>query len=401
MTDIALDAPRRDARVIGLIGGAHCASHFFQLVLPPLFPLMKTGFAVDFVALGVMMSVFFFTSAFAQVAMGFIVDRFGAHRVLPAGIACLGLAMLGIGFAQNYWMLLPLAALGGIGNSVFHPADYSVLTARVSASRMARAYSVHTVSGTIGWTLAPITMLFLSQWLGWRGALMAVGVIGLVFAAFIASEHSELTTVRHIHPAAKRDGQKSGTAMFMSLPILMAFLYFTLLATAGGATQNFFPTVLPQVQGITLALATTITTAYLAASAFGSFAGGFAADMTKDHDRVIGAGLLGAAALALVIGFAPMPALLVFAAAIAMGFMSGLTIPSRDMLVRAATPPGSTGKVFGFVYSGLDLGSLVSPVVVGALIDNGLTPYVFVFIAGALAATVGAAIAVKHNRQAH
>jgi MFS transporter, FSR family, fosmidomycin resistance protein len=400
MTDIALDAPRRDARVISLIGGAHCSSHFFQLVLPPLFPLMKTDFGVDFESLGFMISVFFFVSAIAQVVMGFIVDRFGAHRVLPVGIACLGLAMLGIGFAQNYWVLLPFAALGGIGNSVFHPADYSVLTARVSPSRMARAYSVHTVSGTIGWTLAPITMLLLSQWLGWRGALMAVGVLGLLLAAFIATEHSELMTGRHAHPAAKRGDGKGGAGMFMSLPILMAFLYFVLLATAGGATQSFFPTMLPQVQGITLALATTITTAYLAASAFGSFAGGFAADMTKDHDRVIAAGLLGAAALALVIGFVPMPVLLVFAAALAMGFLSGSTMPSRDMLVRAATPPGSTGKVFGFVYSGLDLGSLVSPVAAGALIDHGQTPYVFVFIAAALAATVAAAIAVKRNRQA-
>jgi MFS family permease len=237
-------------------------------------------------------------------------------------------------------------------------------------------------------------MLLLSQWLGWRGALMAVGVFGLLFAAFIATEHSELTTSRHVHPSAKRTGQ-GGVAMFLSLPILMAFLYFALLATAGGATQNFFPTVLPQVQDVTLALATTITTAYLAASAFGSFAGGYVADMTKDHDRVIGGGLIGAAVLALLIGFVPMPVILVFAAAMAMGFMSGLTMPSRDMLVRAATPPGSTGKVFGFVYSGLDLGSLVSPVVVGALIDHGHTPYVFIFIAAALAATVGAAIAVK------
>ena len=319
MTDIALDAPRRDARVISLIGGAHCSSHFFQLVLPPLFPLMKAGFGVDFESLGIMMAVFFSISAFAQVLAGFFVDRFGAHRILPAGIACLGLAMLGIGFAQSYWMLLPLAALGGIGNAVFHPADYSVLTARVSPSRMARAYSVHTVSGTIGWTVAPITMLFLSQWLGWRGALMAVGVFGLLFAAFIATEHSELTTSRHVHPSAKRAGQ-GGVAMFLSLPILMAFLYFALLATAGGATQNFFPTVLPQVQDVTLALATTITTAYLAASAFGSFAGGYVADMTKDHDRVIGGGLIGAAVLALLIGFLPMPAILVFAAAMAMGF---------------------------------------------------------------------------------
>ncbi|SDR50687.1 Predicted arabinose efflux permease, MFS family [Rhizobiales bacterium GAS113] len=398
MTDITLDVPRRDARVIGLIGAAHCSSHFFQLVLAPLFPLMKDDFGVDFVKLASILTVFYSVSAIAQVVAGFIVDRFGAQRVLPVGIACLGLSTLGIGFAQSYWMLLPLAALGGIGNSVFHPADYSVLTARVTPSRLARAYSVHTVSGTVGWAVAPITMLTLSQWLGWRGALMAVGVLGLILAAFIASEHSELTSARHGHPAAKRGG--ANAKMLFTLPILMAFLYFTLLAAAGGATQNFFPTMLPQVQGVTLTVAAIVTTAYLASSAFGSFAGGYLADMTRDHERVIGAGLIGAAALALLIGFVPMSDILVFAAAIAMGFVSGLTIPSRDMLVRAATPPGATGKVFGFVYSGLDLGSLVAPVVVGALIDRGQTPYAFAFIAAALAATVGAAVAVKHNRYA-
>jgi len=397
MTDIALEAPRRDARIIGVIGAAHCASHFFQLVLPPLFPSMIDDFGVDFTALGFMMAVFFSLSAVAQVAAGFMVDRFGAQRVLPIGVACLGCAMAGIGFAQSYWMLLPFAALGGIGNAVFHPADYSVLTARIAPSRLARVYSVHTVSGTIGWAIAPVTMWALSQWLGWRGALMAVGMLGLILAAFIASEHSELTTGRHAHPAAKRGAGVDIETLF-SPPILMAFLYFTLLAIAGGATQNFFPTMLPKVQGVTLALAATITTAYLTASALGSFAGGYVADLTRNHDRVVGAGLLGAALMALLIGFAPMPAILVFAAAATMGFLSGLTIPSRDMLVRAATPPGATGKVFGFVYSGLDLGSLVAPVVVGALIDHGHTPYVFVFIAAALAATVGAAVGVKHSR---
>jgi MFS transporter, FSR family, fosmidomycin resistance protein len=397
MTDIAIDLPRRDARVIGLIGAAHCSSHFFQLVLPPLFPLLREAFDVDFVALGLLMAVFSGVSAIAQIVVGFIVDRLGAQRVLPVGIACLGLAMLGIGLATSYWMLLPLAALGGIGNSVFHPADYTVLTSRVTPSRLARAYSVHTVSGTIGWALAPITMLTLSQWLGWRAALMAVGIFGLIFAAFVASEHGELRTARHLQHSSSQAGG-AGFFALLTLPIVMAFIYFALLSIAGGATQNFLPTMLPQVQQVTLAVATMITTGYLASSAFGSFAGGYLADMTRNHDRIIGAGLGGAALLALLMGFAPMPAAILFGAAMTMGFLSGLTIPSRDMLVRAATPPGATGKVFGFVYSGLDLGALISPVVVGALIDHGHTPYAFVFIAGALAMTVAAAIAVKRNR---
>jgi len=413
MTDIALDAPRRDARVIGLIGVAHCSSHFFQVVLSPLFPLMKVGLGVDFVALGLLLGVFFSVSAIAQVVAGFVVDHFGAQRILPAGIACLGVAMLGIGLAPVYWMMLPFAALGGIGNSVFHPADYSVLTARVTPSRLARAYSVHTVSGTIGWTIAPMTVLGLSYLFGWRGALMAVGCAGLILAAFIATEHMELTTKLRVHARTNSDvgiGSMSLRSVLWSwfapfvalltLPILMAFLYFTLLAIAGGAAQNFFPTMLPQVQGVTLALATTVTTAYLGSSALGSFVGGFLADKTSDHDRIIGAGLIGAALIALLIGFVPIPVILLFLAGMTMGFLSGLTIPSRDMLVRAATPPGATGKVFGFVYSGLDLGSLIAPVVVGALIDHGHTPYAFAFIAAALAATVAAAIAVKHNRHA-
>jgi MFS transporter, FSR family, fosmidomycin resistance protein len=397
MTEIALDLPRRDVRVISLIGAAHCSSHFFQLVLPPLFPLLKVAFGVDFVALGALMAIFSGVSAIAQIVVGFVVDRLGAQRVLPVGIACLGVAMLGIGLAPSFWMLLPLAALAGLGNSVFHPADYSVLTSRVTASRLARAYSVHTVSGTIGWALAPVTMFTLSEWLGWRGALMAVGVFGLILAAFVASEHGELRTNRHLQHNPTR-GVGAGFWALLTMPIVMAFIYFTLLSIAGGATQNFLPTMLPQVQQVTLALATTITTAYLASSAFGSFAGGYLADVTHNHDRVIGAGLAGAALLALLIGFAPMLTVILFGTTMMMGFLSGLTVPSRDMLVRAATPPGSTGKVFGFVYSGLDLGSLISPVVVGALIDRGHTPSAFVFIAAALAMTVGAAIAVKHNR---
>jgi len=397
MTDLALDLPRRDARVISVIGAAHCTSHFFQLVLPPLFPLLREAFGVDFVALGLVMAVFSGFSAISQIVAGFVVDRLGAQLVLPVGIGCLGVAMLGIGLAPSFWMLLPLAAIAGIGNSVFHPADYSVLTARVTPSRLARAYSVHTVSGTVGWALAPITMYTLSQWLGWRGALMAVGILGVIFAAFVASEHGELRTARHQQHSTSRTGG-AGFFALLTVPIVMAFIYFALLATAGGATQNFLPTMLPQVQQVTLALATTITTAYLASSAFGSFAGGYLADVTHNHDRVIGAGLGGAALLALLMGFVPMAAALLFGAGMMMGFLSGLTVPSRDMLVRAATPPGATGKVFGFVYSGLDLGSLISPVVVGALIDHGHTPYAFVFIAAALALTVGAAIAVKHNR---
>lgn len=399
MTDFALEAPKQEARVLGVIGVAHCASHFFQIVLPPLFLFMKDSFGVGFIELGTIISVMYGVSAVSQVIAGFVVDRVGAHRVLPIGIACLGCAMGGMGLAPNYWSLLPLAALAGVGNAVFHPADYSILTARVAPSRLARAYSVHTVSGAIGWAISPTITLALAQALGWRGALMAIGVFGLLLAAVVACLSSELATGPQHHPTVKRHGSIEMSTL-LSAPILLAFLYFTLLAISGAATQNFFPSTLPRVQGVTLALAVAITTAYLAANAVGSFAGGFLADMTKQHDVVVGIGLSLAAALALFIGFTPMPTVLLFAAAMVMGFLSGLTVPARDMIVRAATPPGSTGKVFGFVYSGLDLGSLIAPPAVGAMIDHDHVPWVFAFIAASLAATVVAAFAVNLSRRA-
>ena len=400
MTDIALDAPRRDARVISLIGGAHCSSHFFQLVLPPLFPLMKTGFGVDFESLGLMMSVFFFISAIAQVLMGFIVDRFGAQRILPVGIACLGLAMLGIGFAQSYWMLLPLAALGGIGNSVFHPADYSVLTARVSPSRMARAYSVHTVSGTIGWTLAPITMLFLSQWLGWRGALMAVGVLGLLFAAFIATEHSELTMARHVssgREARSRTGRRRPVherADPDGLPLLRFARdrrrrdaeLFSNRAAAGA--RDHARAGDDHHHGLSRRERFRLLCRRIC---------GRHDEGSRPRHRGRPPRRGGARACHRLCAHAgPL--------AVRRRSRHGLHVGFHHAITRHAgarrDAAGSTGKVFGFVYSGLDLGSLVSPVVAGALIDTGHTPYVFVLIATALAATVGAAIAVKHNRHA-
>ncbi|MBV8567154.1 MAG: MFS transporter [Methylobacteriaceae bacterium] len=397
MTDLTIGRPLVDLRVIALVGGAHFTSHFFQLALSPLFPAMHAALGLSYSELGLLVTMFFSASAISQVVAGFVVDRFGPHFVLPAGMAMLAGAVAAIGAAPSYGLMLVLSVLAGLGNSVYHPADYSVLTRRVSPSRLARAYSVHTICGTFGWAAAPVSVLFLSERFGWRNALIVVGIAGLILAAFFMLARSEFTLAPHQRPG----GYVSlpGRAVFRSPSVWMAFAFFLLLSVALGGTQNFLPSMLPRVQDVSVALATEILTGYLVANAIGSFAGGYLADMVKSHDRIVAAGLAGAAVLMLALGLAPMPVSLVVVAAIVAGFLVGLTIPSRDMLIRAATPVGSTGKVFGFVYSGLDLGSLIVPVVLGSLLDHGYDRAPFVFIAAALGATILSALAVRpHSR---
>jgi len=387
MSDFALPQASKDLRIMSVVGGAHFTSHFFQLVLPPLFPLMRESLGVTYTELGLLMAVFFAGSGLFQIGAGFVVDRIGAHVVLPAGMALLAGSIMLMGFAPELWMLYVLALLGGIGNSVYHPADYSVLTGRITPQRMARAYSVHTVTGTLGWAAAPISMTFLAHLYDWRMALAMGGAAGLICAAVVALDKADLILPHLKKERVKTDGPSS-LSLFLSAPILMALIYFTLLSTAFTGVQNYLPTLLPVVQGVSLQFATTVTTFYLTVYAVGSLVGGWLADRAARHDQIIGFGLIPMMGLVVALGYVAMPAPLLMLAAMGTGFFGGMTIPSRDMLVRAATPQGSEGRVFGFVYSGLDLGALIAPPVIGFMLDHGANHAPFLFIAGTLLITL-------------
>ena len=396
MSDLALAKPVTDLRIMSVVGGAHFTSHYFQLVLPPLFPLMRETLGVTYTELGLLMAVFFAGSGLFQIVAGFVVDRIGAHVDLPAGMALLAGSILLMGIVPSVWMLYVLALIGGIGNSVYHPADYSVLTGRISPARMARAYSVHTVMGTLGGAAAPVSMTFLAHLFDWRMALVIGGAMGLACAAVVALDKADLV-LPHLNKPRETQARGSSLQLFLSAGILMAFVYFTLLSTAFTGVQNYLPTLLPQVQGVSLQVATTVTTFYLVVYAIGSLAGGWLADRVARHDQLIGFGLVPMMALVLAMGFVAMPAPLLMLAAMGTGFFGGMTIPSRDMLVRAACPKGSEGRVFGFVYSGLDLGALIAPPVIGAMLDHGALRGPFLFIAGTIILTLAPAFFVARR----
>ena len=386
-------ALRSDVRIISLIAAAHFFSHFFQLTLPPLFPLLKEVWGVPYVALGLAMSVFYGASGIGQTISGFLVDRLGAHRVLLGGMALFSASVALAGLVPTYWLLLPVALLAGLGNSVFHPADYSILNASVDPRRIGRGYSVHAISGSLGWVAAPPVVVGLTAHFGWRVALVTVGAAGLLAACVLATQVRAFVGGRPAERPRSTAGRE--VRLLLTAPILSAFAYFAFIATALIGVQIFGVTTLMRIYDTPLGSATAALTAFLVGGASGILAGGLLADRTRRHDVVAVAGLLTAAGFMLLLATGALAPALLPAVLGLTGFCHGVTGPSRDMLVRAATPPGSSGKVFGFVYSGLDLGSCLTPLAFGWLLDHGDPRMLFVAVGILMLCTIATVVQVR------
>lgn len=386
-----------DARIIALIAAGHMVSHFLQLALPPLFPFLKSEFDVSWVAIGLLSAVTYGVSGLMQTVSGFCVDRFGARRVLLAGMALFAGATALAGLATSYWMLLLVAALAGAGNSVFHPADYSMLNASVSATRIARAYSAHGISGSIGWILAPAVVGPVAHFAGWRCALFVAGGLALAATLVITRQTRGLGQIvpRPVH--AEREGLRADMRVLFSAPILMTFAYFALLSASMTGIQSFLVPALGMIYGAPITVAATALSIYFFGIATGTFIGGFLADRSARHDLIAAGGVLVAAVLTGVIASGAIAMWLISVVMAVMGLVMGVTGPSRDMLARAATPRGSSGKVFGFVYSGLDLGALVTPPVYGWFLDRGDARGMFALIAAIMLVMIFTVVQVRRR----
>ena len=372
---------RHDATVAGLVGLAHFTSHFFQIAFAPLFPLMKSEFGADWTELGLIVTVFFIASGICQAFAGMVVDRLGARGVLAAGIALLAGSTALASLASELWMIYPLAALAGVGNSVFHPADFSIMTSKIAHNRLGRVYSVHAFLGTLGYAAAPAVVGALAYVFDWRTALLIAGCAGLAVAIVVwRSPILNVAGSAHAHDAQAK-AATIGYRELLAMPaIMIAFAYFIFTAAAGIGLQSFSVAAFIDIYGVSLPAATNALSAYLVASASGMLIGGIVADRTPKHHLVAAAGLVTAAVLMVFLASAG-PGYLAAAALMAgAGLAVGMTGPSRDMLVKAATPPGSTGKVFGFVYSGLDLGALIGPMIFGLLMDMHLPHHIFLAV---------------------
>ncbi len=387
----------RTARIFALVGAAHTMSHIYLLALPPMYPLLKAEFDVSYAALGLLVTLLNVATGFTQVPVGFLVDRVGARKVLIAGLTTIALCIGAIGFAASYWMVLPLMVLAGVGNSVFHPADYAILSASVDKEKRGRAFSFHLLTGNLGFMTAPSLMIGLAALWGWRGALIAVAALGLmVVLAIVLFGHVLQTRPPDDAPedAAKPPSGdiRSGVGTLISPPVVMMFLFFMLLAAASSGVQTFSVTALVDRHGVGLGAASAALTAFLAASFIGVAVGGYVADSLRRPLPLICAGLLMAAAMILLVGLVSLPVVLMVGVMAVAGFASGSIRPARDLMVSAVTPEGSTGKVFGFVSTGLNVGGAIAPVSLGLIIDMGAPLWVFYLLAGFFVLSVGAAL---------
>ncbi|WP_348682787.1 MFS transporter [Acidovorax soli] len=403
---------RQDARTIGLIGLAHGSSHFFHMLLPPLFPWLIGEFGFSYSELGLLVSVFFVVSGVGQALSGFLVDRVGARPVLFFALTSFAAAGLVAGTAQGYTGLLLAAALAGLGNAPFHPVDFTILNKRVSPQRLGHGFSVHGISGNLGWATAPVFMAGIATATGsWRAACLCGALLALLVLAVMVWNRAALDDRQGVWAHEAKGGVGAAVdehpMAFLKLPsVWLCFSFFFWSTCALSAIQSFASPALQSMYGLPLSVTALVVTGYMLCGAAGMVVGGFLVGRVARLEKVISVCLLASAALLVLVGTGWLPGMAAVVVAALAGVGTGLASPSRDMLIKRAAPPGATGRVYGTVYSGLDLGFCLAAPVFGALLDRGMISGIFYGSAITLAlsvvsaALVGAGVASRSRRLA-
>jgi MFS family permease len=394
-----------DTRIISLVGLAHGTSHFFHLLLPPLFPFFLADFGLTYAQLGLLTTVFFVVSSIGQALSGFLVDRYGATRLLSIGLSFFCLASLWVSQTQGYTGLLIGAVLLGCGNAVFHPVDYTIINRRVSAPRLGHAYSTHGIAGNLGWAVAPVFLVAIATASHWRVACLCAASFAFAALALTLLRRQDLFVAPTWHvgePSASKAAGQEHSLAFMKLAVVwLCFGFFFASTIALGAIQNFSVPAMRALYGLSLESATLTLSAYLVCGALGMLVGGFVAGEARHTHWVVAAGLSSGVLLLVLLGFSiskdGMPSILLALA----GFSIGIAGPSRDLLIKKATPANASGRVYGTVYSGLDVGLAISPLLVGTAMDAGKPQAVFLIAAAALAVSIAFAVTVGTRKKPH
>jgi MFS family permease len=360
-------------RTLGAISVAHWVSHFHIFALPMLFPFLKQQLDVGYVELGFALTVFAVSSGLTQAPIGYLADHIGARKILLMGLCLGGGALIALGLHLSYSWLVVSAALLGLANSVYHPANYAILSAHMNEARMGRAFSIHTFAGFFGGAVAPAIVATLVSAVGGHGALIAAGAIGPLVALFIL-----VVGIPDVRTAdRKADGADAPKQSTITPALVVLTIFFLLLNLSNAGISNFGVVALMSGYGATFSAANLALTAYLGASAVGVLAGGFLADRTERHGQVAAACFAVNAAILLLVAAVNLPQLLLIGVMGLAGFLSGVIAPSRDMMVREAAPPGAAGRAFGIVSTGFNIGGIISPLLFGWVMDQNLPHWVF------------------------
>lgn len=368
-------------RVVGAVSAAHFMSHYYIIALAPLMPFVRDEYRVTYTEIGLAFAVFNIVTAVFQTPAGFLVDRLGARVLLILGLVIGATCFVSAGLIDSFWVMIAMFAIAGMGNTVYHPANYALLSQHVPSDRIGQAFSLHTFAGMLGSAVAPASLLMMQSYWGWRGAFIGTGVLGFAVVLLILLVRDGATKTASVDTRPASDSSDAGWRLLLSAPILLNLAFFILLAMMSSGLYNYSVVALGALYGTPVTTANAALTGYLLLSAAGVLVGGLLVTRTKRHSLVATFGLIAMALSALLVALVDLGALPLIVAMSLGGLFSGVIMPSRDMIVREVTPPGSFGKVFGFVTTGFNIGGIVSPLIFGAVMDHGSPRMVFLLVA--------------------
>jgi len=368
-------------RVVGAVSAAHFMSHYYIILLAPLMPFVRDEYQVTYTEIGLAFAVFNIVTGVFQTPAGFLVDRLGARALLILGLAIGATSFVTAGLVDSFWVMIAMFGIAGMGNTVYHPADYTLLSQHVPADRIGQAFSLHTFAGMLGSAVAPASLLMMQSSWGWRGAFVGAAVFGFAVALLLLLVRDGTTPTANAGTRPPSDSSDTGWRLLLSAPILLNLAFFILLAMMSGGLYNYSVVALGALYGTPVTTANVALTGNLLLSAAGVLVGGLLVTRTKRHSLVATLGLTAMALSVVLVAVVDLDSLALIAAMSLAGLFSGVIMPSRDMIVREVTPPGSFGKVFGFVTTGFNIGGIVSPLIFGAVMDHGSPRMVFLLVA--------------------
>jgi MFS family permease len=396
----AISAPARrfgELRVVAPVCVAHFLSHYYMIMLAPLFAFVRADYGVSYTDLALALTAFNVVSAVLQTPVGFLVDRIGARVVLIAGVALGAAAFAVAGLVDSFVVFIAMYAVAGLGNTAYHPADYSLLSHHIPPARVGQVFSFHTFSGILGAAVAPGTLLLMQSHFGWRGAYVGAAILGFLVLTLLVAQRptpaDRLAEKRRAPPAdsdaSKRDDH--GWRLLLSPPIILNLCFFVLISVMGGL-NSFLVVALGALYGTPDTLANVALTGLLLMNALGVLVGGVLASRTSRHAIVAALGLAFAGAVTAMVGLIGFSSYALVLMTSLSGLFVGIASPSRDMLVRAVTPQGAFGRVFGFVSSGFNIGSMIAPTIYGMMMDRGEPRAIFLFSAACSILCIGTVV---------
>jgi MFS family permease len=369
-----------ESRLIAGVCAAHMMSHYYMLMLAPLLAFIRDDFNVTYTELALALTAFNVVSGVLQTPVGFVVDRIGARVVLIVGLALSSIAYAVAGLIDSYWVFIAMYGVAGLGNTAYHPADYSLLSHHTPPERLGQVFSFHTFAGMVGSAIAPVTLLYMQSMFGWRGAYVGAAIFGFIVLAVLIAQPEPMAEIAHAGRTAKGaaiGGASAGWRLLITPAILLNLAFFVLTSIMGSGLNTYLVVALGALHATPPTIANIALTSLLAMNAAGVLAGGMLAGRTRRHSLVAALGLTIGCLVTATVALVDFPSAILIVLMGLSGFCVGATYPSRDMLVRAVTPPGAFGKVFGFVSTGFNIGASIAPIMYGMLMDKGEPRAVF------------------------